>query len=419
MTTATPSRMERFIGVVRWIFVALSFVAAAATWTKYFREEQSGHGADARPRYHCPMHPQITSPDPGECPICHMDLEPIPETRAAASIDPSDTKLPPGTSEVSLSIDRIQATGVRSTAVIQRARTERQRVVATLAAAERGAAEVHARTPGFVEYVGVSESGNAVKRGQLVAAIYSPEAFQAQTELIAATKFGEAGKGTVDAARTRLELLGMGSTEIDRVIASGKPARTIGLSAPIAGVVSKKNVVLGSYVTPETSLFEIVDLSTILVLIEVPQSSAEGLKVGSTGALFVGARTGEGVPIKIDLIYPQLDAAARTVRARATLKNDGAMKPGQSGTVELDATNDPVAMVPRDAVVDTGRTTYVFVDLGDGKFSPRIVKLGASSEDLVEVRSGVVAGEKVVCGATFLVDAESRLRASFVQGAQP
>ena len=98
---------------------------------------------------------------------------------------------------------------------------------------------------------------------------------------------------------------------------------------------------------------------------------------------------------------------------RMQIKNEKLeLRPGQYGTVEIARAARKVIVVPRDAVVDTGKVAYVFVDGGNGNYTPRVVQLGSEADDLVELRAGVVAGERVVSGATFLVDSESRLRAS-------
>jgi hypothetical protein len=321
--------------------------------------------------------------------------------------------VPPGTSPVTLSFDRVQSIGVRTALAEERDTGGTLRVSATVAAAEQGAAEVHARSPGFVERIAVRETGVKVVAGQELLGLYSPEVFQAESELLAAAGFGESGARTVMAVRQRLELLGMPARAIEEVLASGKAMRVVPLASPASGFVSKKSVVLGSYVTPEVALYEIVDLSRVYVVADVSQRDIASIQVGTEGRFTPSQQPDAVLSAKVDLIYPQLNAEARTTRARMQVKNDGLrLRPGQYGQVEFVLAPSKVVVIPRDALVDAGRLTYVFVDRGGGRYAPSVVAVGKELDDDVEVIDGLSAGDRVVSSATFLIDSESRLRAS-------
>jgi Cu(I)/Ag(I) efflux system membrane fusion protein len=230
--------------------------------------------------------------------------------------------------------------------------------------------------------------------------------------------FGDAGISdrVTGAARQKLEILGMSPRAIDEVVASGKPARAIGVSAPASGWVTKKNVVLGSYVTPETVLYEIVDLSRVYVIADVFSADMGDVKIGSEGNFAVSGNPDLTAKATVDLVYPSTNPEARTTRVRMQVTNkDMRFRPGQYGTVEIARAPHKGVFVPRDAVVDTGESRYVFVDEGEGRLVPRNVDVGMAQGDDVEIKRGVSAGERVVAGATFLVDSESRLRAALAK----
>jgi Cu(I)/Ag(I) efflux system membrane fusion protein len=341
---------------------------------------------------------------------------------ASSAPAPAPGSVPPGTTPITLSFDRVQSIGVRTALAEERDTGGTLRVTATVAAPEQGAAEVHVRAPGFVERIGVRETGVKVGAGQELLGLYSPDIFQAESELVAAKGFGEQGARSVAAARQRLELLGMSTRAIDDVLASGKPERVISIRAPASGYVSKKSVVLGSYVTPEMVLYEIVDLSKVYIVADVFQRDIGRVHVGTEGRFATAQEPDRAVTAKIDLIYPQLNAEARTTRVRMQVQNDKlALRPGQYGNVDFLLNAAKMVVVPRDAVVDTGRASYVFIDEGGGRYTPRVVSIGKELDDGFEVLAGVAAGERVVSSATFLIDSESRLQASLAQagGAAP
>jgi membrane fusion protein, copper/silver efflux system len=415
-----PPRGARVMAAVRWGLVALSAAAAVWAWSSY----ANGRRAHDTPvaatpastqRYQCPMHPQMTSDEPGECPICQMQMRPIAAVPSlAAPLVAGAT--PPGTTPITLALDRVQSMGVRTSLAEERDAGGTLRVTAVLAAPERGTSEVHVRTAGFVDWIRVRETGVRVGAGQELFGLYSPEVFQAESELLAAKSFGEQGIRSVEAARQKLSLMGMPSGAIESVLSSGQPMRVIPVSAASGGYVTKKNIVLGSYVTSETALYEIVDLSRIDIIAEVFPGDAASIQVGTEGRFTLASEPAKTVAAKVDLVYPQIDADARTTRVRLQLPNDTLkLRPGQYGQVEFALAARKGAFVPQDAVVDTGLSTYVFVDEGGGRFSPRAVTVGREVGDQIELLAGLSAGERVVSSTTFLIDSESRLQASLGQ----
>jgi Cu(I)/Ag(I) efflux system membrane fusion protein len=288
-------------------------------------------------------------------------------------------------------------------------------------AAEQGVAEVHVRSAGFVEAIQVDQTGMAVRAGQPMLSVYSAELLQAQNELLATRQWaGDAG-ATSSSARRKLELLGMAPAEIDRVVAKGEPIRAITIASPRAGFVAKKNVVLGSYVMPVTVLYEVQDLSRVYIVADVFLRDVANIATGTEGRFVPSAHPEHATTAKVDLVYPTVTAEARTRRVRMQIRNDGgkAYAPGEYGTVEfMSATARKAVTIPRDALVDTGTATYVFLVAPDGRFAPRVVSTSEGDMNHVVVDAGLVAGERVVSGATFLIDSESRLQASIAQAGQ-
>jgi membrane fusion protein, copper/silver efflux system len=440
----------KLMGLVRWMILGAAAFVAVVAWWSYASAELRGptEVTRASAKYHCPMHPQIVSNEPGECPICHMTLEPMASNRsgtapptsppsaaasaakvappraappgsATGSVAPGST--PPGTTPISLTLDRIQSIGVRTAVVGEGRASPTLRATAVVAPTEQGVVEVHVRTSGFVERLQVNQTGIPVLRQQALFAFYSPEIYQVESELLASNRWSapDAGSTASNSSRHKLELLGMSPRDIDQVIKTGEAMRAIPIYAPQAGYITKKNVVAGSYVTPDMTLYEIQDLSQVYVVADVFQRDVDFLQKGTPGRFTPTRHVEQPVEVRVDLVYPTLNAESRTTRVRMIVRNPKGVtfRPGEYGTVEFAAPARKTVTVPRDAVVDTGLHAYVFVVQGEGIFSPREVVLGEDQGEMVTVLAGISPGDRVVSGATFLIDSESRLQASAAQAA--
>ena len=413
------------MAVVRWLILLAVVVTAVVSVAHSAAPMLAGAGArSSAAKFYCPMHPEITSETPGECPICHMSLEPIPDERkharppAAASAPPAASSGPPppdGTTPVVLTLDRVQAINLRTAPVEVSARSARLRVSAVVEAPEQSRAQVRVRAAGHVEGLRVRQTGVKVRAGELLASVYSPEVFQAQQELLAmnAWKSPESGAALPLTPAKRLELLGVSQQTVARILETKKPIRAIGLTAPVSGHVLAKNIELGAYVTPETVLFEIVDLNKVYIVANVFQHQLGLLKTGDGASFSTPSAPGKHYQAKIDLIAPQVDMATRTGRVRFQVQNpDLALLPGQFGTAELGAASGTQLTVPLDSLIDTGTQQYVFVAEPRGRFVARSVTVEGQLGERWIVSGGLRAGERVVSSAAFLVDAESRLQAS-------
>lgn len=316
---------------------------------------------------------------------------------------------------VEVSAATAQALGIRLEVVGRESLTQEVRAVATVVPDESRISHVHARVSGWVEQLHVNTTGDIVRAGQPLARIFSQELFSSQTEYLAARRNTSASGITsvvVASGRTRLGVLGMSATDIDAIERTGEPMRLVTIHAPRTGVVVNRGVTAGTAVDPSTTLLTIADLSRVWVLAEVPEANIPGIRVGATAELDFPASGREAFPARVDFLYPTLTDRTRTLRVRFSAPNaNGALRPGLYGTAAFKSAGPEVITVPRDAVVDTGVQQHVFVATGD-RFEPRAVMLGVQLADRVEVRSGLEAGERIVAAGVFLLDSESRLRAT-------
>jgi membrane fusion protein, copper/silver efflux system len=276
---------------------------------------------------------------------------------------------------------------------------------------------------GFVERLYVDFTGQGVRRGQPLLEIYSPELVSAQEELLAAVRLerqlsqsaapgvAERSGGLVEAARRRLLLWDISPTQVEQIERTGQVRRTLTLHAPFTGFVVEKNVQNGQSVQPGEALYRLADLSQVWVEADVFEQDLRFVRVGEPVTVEIGAFPGERFTGRVAYLYPDVRPDTRTGRVRIQMANPrGEIRPGMFATAHIDAPAvERAVLVPRDAVMRTGTRDIVFVEQGPGVYETREVRVGSEAGVNVQVLSGLLAGERVVARANFIVDAESRL----------
>jgi membrane fusion protein, copper/silver efflux system len=289
------------------------------------------------------------------------------------------------------------------------------RTVATVVPDEARVSHVHTRVSGWIEKLYVNTTGEKVRAGQPLAGIFSQELLASQTEYLSARRAASMGPRSVvsEGGRARLKVFGMTDAEIAAIEAAGEPRRLVTVSAPRSGVVLHRGISVGTAVDPSTEIVTIADLSRVWVFAELSEGDIPSVTVGTQATLDFPASGLEPFDTKVEFLYPTLSERTRTLRVRFAVDNPtGSLRPGIFGSVVFEVEPRAVLTVSRDAVVDTGNSQHVFVVAGEGRFVPRPVELGMQFGQRVEVRKGLADGESVVASGVFLIDSESRLRAS-------
>jgi membrane fusion protein, copper/silver efflux system len=380
---------------------------------------------EKKPTYVCPMHPTITSDHPADCPICGMKLVLVKDAAAPGGAQVSDRASSAarveGLATVNIDPQRQQLIGLRTAGVKRGAVGGSWRTVGRVAVDETRVHHVNVKVAGFAEQVYVDYVGKLVKAGEPLFTIYSPDLLSVQEEYLLALRTkkalgasgASAGDDLVESARQRLKLWDVPESEIERLEKTGKPKKSLTLYAPMSGVVTKKDVVMGHRLQEGDMPYEITDLREVWVLADAYESDLARLRLGMSATLSLQAFPNRTFRGKVIFVDPLLDAKTRTAKVRLSFPNPtGELRPEMFGEVTLQAPPRDGLRVPGDAVIDSGTKKVVFVALGEGKFQPREVRVGAVNADAVEIVSGLAPGEEVVTRANFLVDSESRLRAS-------
>ena len=321
---------------------------------------------------------------------------------------------------VTLTAAQVQQFGVTFGTVEERTLESAVRTTGVVTVDETRVARVTPKVSGFIERVYADFTGLPVRRGQALVELYSPDLLAAQEELLLAARLdratgddnvpGMSGGDVLGAARRRLRLLDVPDAQIDEVLRTGRARRTVTLVAPAGGVVTEKLVVQGQAVSAGAQLYTISDLSRVWIDAEVRETDAGILRPGMGADIELAGQAGRAVRGRVEFVYPTVDPATRTVRARIAVANTGgALRPGAYATVRLSAQSRRALTVPASAVINTGERSLLFVDMGGGKLMPHDVEIGQEAGDWVEVLAGVEPGQRVVTSAQYLLESESNL----------
>ena len=290
------------------------------------------------------------------------------------------------------------------------------RAVGRLTYDETRLQDITLKVKGWVARLDVNATGQAVARGQRLLTLYSPELFAAEQEYLLALREAQTmpeHASLATASAKKLRLLGLTEAQLDDIKRRGSPIEEIPIVSPASGYVIAKDVVAGAAVEPGQRLYRIAALDQIWVEAAIYESDLPYVKKGQAARVTLPYAKDREVSGKVAVVYPYLDPASRTGKVRIELPNkDLAFKPDMYADVAIDVEIGPRLAVPVSAVVYTGPRRIVFVDAGGGQFQPAEVKLGARAGDVIEIASGLRAGQSVVTEGNFLIAAESRLRSS-------
>ena len=413
----------------------------------------------------CGMHPEIILDEPGQCPKCGMNLVPLKKQDSGvkqgevaqakksdgerkilywqAPMNPSEIYDKPGKSAMGMDLipvyeDQVssgsavqidpvteQNMGVR-TATVHRTDFKRSiRTVGKIDYNEENIYIVSSKISGWIEKLHVDYTGKAVRKGEPLLEIYSPELVITQQEYLLALKnkqlvresqfasIREGAESLLNASHQRLRYWDIPESEIIRLQESGVVRKTITLESPANGVVVHKNAIDGLHIKEGMSLYQIADLSTIWVYVSIYDNEVPWVKVGQNATMELSYTPDKVLEGKVLYIYPYLEEKARDVKVRLQFNNPGLeLKPGMYANVwiKTPVIKDAI-IVPSEAVIRSGHRNVVFVTRGEGRFEPREVRIGEESDDgKLRIISGLQENDEVVISAQFLIDSESRLQ---------
>jgi Cu(I)/Ag(I) efflux system membrane fusion protein len=356
-----------------------------------------------------PMVPTQRFDKPGKSPFMDMQLVPRYADEGEAGGGAAGGTL-------AVSTQAQQALGLRLATVERRSLGAAVDAVGTVLLNDRDVSIVQARTPGFVERVYARAPGDVVARGAPLVDVLNPEWLGAQQEYLAIRATGDAA--LTQAARTRLQLLGMPAALIERAEQSGQATALYTVAAPAGGVITELMVRQGMTLAPGMTLARINGLSTVWLEAALPESLAATIQPGQAVQARFAALPGEVIDGRVAAVLPEANRETRTLRVRIELPNPGQrLKAGMFAQVSLRGASREALVVPAEAVIRTGKRALVYVSEPGGRYRPVQVEIGEQVDEHIVVRGGLAAGQQVVASGQFLVDSEASLQGVLARGA--
>ena len=405
------------------LLLLLLVFAAGGDWFLWQNQHPGKSGAEkaiqVKQLYTCSMHPFIIKEKPGLCPICGMELiKKIDNSATSSAKTPADMD-----AHVSLSSTQRVMANVATTEARNEILNKEINAAGIVQYDQSRQAKVTAWAAGRIDKLYLNSVGAMVSKGSSVAELYSPDLVAAQQEYILAIKSREElksspfpaisqnGEGMVSSARERLKLLGVREGQIAMLEKNGRPDIRLAIYSPFSGVVIEKMVQQGQYVNSGEVLFNIADLSTVWVEVELYENEFPNIHIGQQVEIRSQSFPGNVFTGRIAFIYPFLDPKTRTLKARVEMRNPGLkLKPEMFVNAIIRVHLESTIVVPLTAVIDTGKRQVVWVESSPGMFEPRDVQVGEKNTDNIQILSGLNPGDKVAVSGAYLIDSESQLK---------
>ncbi|MEH6770899.1 efflux RND transporter periplasmic adaptor subunit [Maribacter arcticus] len=365
------------------------------------------HSNEIQEVWTCSMHPQIMQPEPGNCPICGMNLIPLEIGGEGLAMN-----------EIKMTKNAMSLANIQTSIVGSNMSSERDGIISLsgkIATNEENNSVQASYFDGRIEHLNVNYKGQKVNNGQLLATIYSPNLVAAQQELITAASLKESQPALYQAVRNKLKKWKLSDTQIDAIESSDKVRDNFPVYATINGTVSEVMAREGDYVKQGQPILKVSNLNSVWADFDAYENQISNLKEGQKIKVEANAYSNKEFDATITFIDPMLNNATRTVTVRATIKNnDNLFKPGMfvTGKVQGTKTQSEMLSVPASAVMWTGERSLVYVKTNPNEpvFEMREVSIHNRNGENYTISSGVQTGEEIVTNGIFTVDAAAQLQ---------
>lgn len=369
---------------------------------------------NADTEYTCSMHPQVRQDDPGDCPICGMDLIPVSDGDDHQEDDAFLFQMRETHSTwANVQTQRVEARQAGASV----------RLTGKVAVDERKTQTITADFPGRIERLYADFTGKKVSRGDILATIYSPELMQTQQELIQAAANKETQPRLYESARQRLRLFGLTPDQIGHIVTQGEASPTMDIHAGRQGVLLSRDVSEGDYTETGQRLFTIAELNQVWVELDAYERHLALIHPGNTANVTLPSLEGESFEGEVEFVDPTFDLNTRSARVRLTLTNENnRLRPGMLANAIISTEESHQVIVPATAILWTGKTSVVYVKQQENEgftFEFREIDRGPRINDEYIVLSGLDEGEEIAVNGVFAIDAAAQLRGRYSMMVSP
>lgn len=391
------------------IYIGILIIGLLLGWVLFGnnRSETTKHNHNkivSNQMWTCSMHPQIMQKEPGDCPICGMELIPAKADANGLSID-----------EFKLTENAVKLANIQTIVIADNSNASSYiSLSGKIVANEKKNAIQVSYFSGRIEKLFINFTGKIVKKGQLLATIYSPELLSAQQELLTTSKLKETQPHLYKAVRNKLKLWKFSDKQINAIETSGKIMENFPIYANLSGTVTEKMVEVGQSIKQGQALFKITNLKSLWAQFDVYENQVEALKIGQLLEISTNAFPDKKITTTVSFINPVLDTKTRTSTLRANINNNKrVLKPGMfvEGKIKITSKNSSI-LIPSSAILWTGKRSIVYVKtkLNEPVFEMREVEIGEKLGNRYQILSGLKSGEEIVMNGVFTIDAAAQLQ---------
>ena len=373
--------------------------------------------------YICPMHPQIQSDHPGVCPICHMDLVLKDIGNNQKEFDSLKNKSKES-GDVILNHEQQVLANVQTEKVSIKEYRNNLTFNGYIKTGENNMRHISTPVSGKLIRMYVNYEGQMVTKGQAVFEMYSPEIYSTEKEYILALQNYENAKNSsydlvteqaedlIASTKTRLRLWEVTPAQIEELERTKEARDHITVYSKYSGVITKKIVHEGHWAAAGEDIYDIVDMSVLWVMASVPEADIKAIKPGQQADIRAVSYPDELFKAKVNFISPMLNPETRTLEVRLDVTNRNyRLKPDMYVKVEIGSAGyEWNIVIPRNAVIRTGKMDIVYIKKDNNVFSPVMVTIGGEQDGKYLITSGLSEGDEIVTSAGFLIDSESQIQ---------
>ena len=376
--------------------------------TQHNNHDHEEVAENAEEEYTCSMHPQVRRDEPGDCPICGMELIPASDEEDHREDDPFLFTISERHSTwANIRTKKVEA--VHAGAQI--------RLTGKVAVNEKFERNITANFPGRIEKLYADYTGRFVEQGERLARVYSPEMMQAQQELLQAAAEKDARPRLYEAARERLKLFNLTPAQIDQIEKSGKASPTMDVYATLTGYLTARKISQGDYVNTGQAMFSIADLDNVWIELDAYERQIQRIKPGQAAEVKVPSIPGEVFSGEVEFVDPFINHQTRSARIRLTLDNPAnLLKPEMLANATLTTEGRHSLVVPSTALLWTGKRSVVYVKKHQENgftFEFREIETGPRTKEGYIVLSGLEEGEEIAVNGVFAIDAAAQLQGQY------